>query len=443
MTNLSSDHPLPLKRRLLTKPSPKVLGLLAGGLLLTGGGIWAIAQFWSHSTPGEITATAPAIAVQTLVIKPQAIAQTLTFSGTVRPIQQATLSTRVSGRIIYLPVEAGDRVRKGQVLARINVLDIVAQTHQAEAGVAQAQANLAQAQAGVAQAQAALNQQLAQRLDAQSALKLARIEQHRMAQLLSEGVVAQQQLDLANTTLEQAQAKLAQVEANIHQARATIAQSQAAIAQSQAAIQQAEAGVTAASINQSYGTIRAPFDGIVTAKMAYEGETTNPFSMNGTELLKLENSHRLQLEVTVPEANREDVQVGQPVQVTVGSTQQNISGAIAQIIPAADPTSRSFIVKIPLPLSPTLMSGMFGRVELPIPGQRQTIAIPASVLFRRGQLEGVYIVGTHNQAEIRWVKTGKTQNGQVEIVSGLSSGDRIITSKEAQLKDGQPIVIQR
>lgn len=442
MTNPSSQH-LPQKKPWPGQLSPKLMGLLAGGLLLVGGGIFALQNFFSHSTQEETTAQTPPIAVQTLTVQPRSLAQTITLSGTVQPIQQAILSTRVSGRIIYLPVEAGDRVRKGQVLARINVMEMVAQTSQAQAGVAQAQANLAQAQAGVAQAQAGLNQQLAQRLDVLSALKLARIEQKRMADLLKEGAVSQQQLDLANTALEQAQAKLAQVDANIRQAQATINQSQAAIAQSQAAVRQAESGVTAASVNQSYGTIVAPFDGIVTAKLAYEGETTNPFSMNGTELLKLENPHRLQLEITVPEANRQYVQVGQSVRVQLGPNQPPFQAIITQIIPAADPNSRSFIVKIPLPPSAEMMSGMFGRIELSTGTQAETIVIPTTALFRRGQLEGVYIVGNNNQAEIRWVKTGKTQNNQVEIVSGLSQGDRLITSNLSQLADGQALEVIR
>ncbi len=430
-----------MARKVPSLPPPKLLLIGLAGVLTLTGGVWAV-QLLKKPIAEEIAPSGQPIAVQTLVLQPRAIAQTLTLSGTIQPIQKATLSTRVSGRIVYLPVEAGDRVHKGQVLARINVLDIAAQTNQAQAGVAQAQANLAQAQAGVAQAQAALNQQLAQRLDAQSALKLARIEQKRMAQLQAEGVVSQQQLDRANTSLEQAQAKLAQVQANIRQAQAAINQAQAAIAQSQAAVRQAEAGVTAASINQSYGTILAPFDGTVTAKLAYEGETTNPYSMNGTELLKLENSNRLQLEVTVPEANRQYVRLGQTVQVQIGTEQQSSEGKIAQIISAADPNSRSFMVKIPLRPSLEIMSGMFGRIELPTGEKAQAIAIPRSAIFRRGQLEGVYVTGSNNRAEIRWVKTGKARNDQVEIVSGLSKGDRLITNHLNQLTDGQLIKTQ-
>ncbi len=441
MSSPSSEQPLPDKKPLLPKVPPRLTGLVVGGLFLVGGGIWAMQQVFHPSLPEATSAAVQPLTVETLTVQPTAIAQILEFSGTVRPLQQATLSTRVSGRITALPVEAGDRVQQGQVIARINVLDIAAQTHQAQASVAQAQANLAQAEAGVAQAQANLNQLQAQRLDAQAALKLARIEQARMAQLHSQGAVARQQLDLANTTLEQARARLAQVEANIQQAGATISRSQAAIAQSQAAVRQAEAGVTAANINQSYGTVVAPFDGIITEKLAYAGETTNPFSMDGTALVKLENPDRLQLEVPIPDQNRRFVRPGQVVQVRVDGVAPPLSGAIAQIIATADPNSRSFIVKIPLDKTPELMSGMFGRVELAA-GAHPAIAIPPTAVFRRGQLEGVYLVGRNHRAEIRWVKTGKTQNGEVEIVSGLTAGDRIITSPLSQLEDGQLIATQ-
>jgi len=443
MTHSTSDEPLnelldetiagsvKQKRSPLPRFAQKRWGLLLGGALLLAGGTWGLLQF-TRSTHAPETLSAPAITVETLTLRSQTITNTLELSGTIRPVDQATLSTRVSGRIIYFPLEAGDRFRKGDILARIDVQDIAAQANQAQAGVAQAQAELARSQA-------TLSQLRSQKLAAQAALRLAQVSQTRSAQLQAEGAVSQSNLDAANATLDQAKEQVAQADAGIQQA-------QAAIAQSQAAINQAKSGVTTASVNESYGTVVAPFDGIVIEKMAYLGETTNPYSMNGTALLKIENPDRLQLEISVPEENLRFVRVGQPVKVQVDAANQTLNGSIQQIVPTADANSRSFLVKIPLNNAGRLISGMFGRIALPVGGKQETILIPSNALVQRGQLQGVYVVNTNssNQATavLRWVKTGQQRDGQVEIVSGLMTGDRIITSNIGQLSDGQPITLQ-
>lgn len=402
-------------------------GWLLGGTLLLAGGIWGVLQL-TRSPHSVETPSVPAITVETLTIHSQPLANTLELSGTIRPIDQATLSTRVMGRIIQLSLESGDRFHKGEVLARVDVMDMSAQTSQALSGVAQAQAE-------VARSQATLNQLESQRVEAQASLRLAEINQSRMAQLQTQGAVAQSRLDEANTTLDEAKARLAQTEAGIRQA-------QAAIAHSRAAVNQAESNVTSASVSESYGTIIAPFDGVVVEKLAYEGEMAAP----GTALLKIENPDRLQLEISVPEENLRFVRVGQPVQVRVDAVNQTLNATIGQIVPAADPNSRSFLVKIPLDHSGRLISGMFGRITLPLGEKQETVLIPANALIQRGQLQGVYAVDTSTPqptAVLRWVKTGQQHNGQVEIVSGLMSGDRVITNNIAQLSDGQVVEVMK
>jgi multidrug efflux pump subunit AcrA (membrane-fusion protein) len=403
--------------------SQKGWGIWLAGALLLAGGAWSILQF-TRSTPTPETTLAPATTVETLTIRTQSIANKVELSGTIRPVDQATLSTRVMGRIIQLSLEAGDRFRKGDVLVQIDVMDMTAQTSQAQAGVAQAQAE-------VARSQATLNQLESQRLEAQAALRLAQINQSRMEQLQAEGAVSQSQLDEANTTLDEARARVVQSEAGIRQA-------QAAIAQSRAALRRAESSVTSASVSESYGTVIAPFDGVVVQKLAYAGEMAAP----GTPLLKIENPNRLQLEISVPEENLRFVRVGQPVQVRVDAVNQTLSATIRQIVPAADSTSRSFLIKISLNDSDQLISGMFGRIALPLGGKQETILIPTNVLIQRGQLQGVFVINTNDTqstAVLHWVKTGQQHNGQIEIVSGLMEGDRIITTNLNQLIDGQSI----
>ena len=410
----------------LSKMSPKGWGILIGGVLLLAGGTWAVLQM-NRSPHSPETTTNQAIAVSTMTLKSQSITNTLELSGSIRPVEQATLSTRVMGRITALSLESGDRFRKGDVLASIDVMDINAQTGQAQLGVAQAQAE-------VFRSQASLNQLESQKLEAQSALRLAQVTQSRMSRLQAEGAVSQSVLDDANTALEQARARVAQSEAGIRQ-------SQAAIDQTQAAVSRAELSVISSDISASYGTIIAPFDGVVVQKMAYEGEMAAP----GTPLLKVENPNKLELEISVPEENLRLVRVGKSVKVQFDAVNQTINGTIQQIVPAANAQSRSFLVKIPLNNSSKLISGMFGRIALPLGANRETLLVPTKALIQRGQLQGVYVVESTEDkaiAVLRWVKTGKPQNEQIEIVSGLKTGDRIITSNIVQLSDGQPVAVR-
>jgi HlyD family secretion protein len=412
-------HPLP-------KFSPKGWGILLGSILLLTGGTWVVLQM-NRSPHTPEANVAQAIAVSTLTLQSQSVANTLDLSGTIRTVEQATLSTRVMGRITQMSLESGDRFRKGDILSRIDVMDMTAQTSQAQLGVAQAQAE-------VFRSQASLNQLESQKLEAQAALRLAQVTQSRMSHLQVEGAVSQSQLDDANTNLEQARARVAQSEAGIRQ-------SQAAIAQTQTAVSRAELSVISADVSESYGTIIAPFDGVVVQKLAYEGEMAAP----GTPLLKVENPNKLQLEISVPEENLRFVHVGQPVTVQFDAVNQTLNSTIQQIVPAADPKSRSFLVKIPLSNSGKLISGMFGRIALPLGERKETLLIPTEAMIQRGQLQGVYVVETSESkaiAVLRWVKTGKSQNGQIEIVSGLKVGDRIITNNISQLSDGLPVAIR-
>ena len=409
------------------KMSWKGWGLLVGGVLLLTGGTWFVLSLNKPPQPSEIAST-NALSVDTLTIRSQSVANTLELSGSIRPVEQATLSTRVMGRITQLSLETGDRFRKGDILTRIDVMDITAQTGQAQLGVAQAQAE-------VFRSQASLSQLESQKLEAQSALRLAQVTQSRMSRLQAEGAVSKSVLDDANTVLEQARARVAQSEAGIRQ-------SQAAIDQTQAAVSRAELSVISSDVSESYGTIFAPFDGVVVQKLAYEGEMAAP----GTPLLKVENPNKLELEISVPEENLRFVRVGQSVKVQFDAVNQSLSATIQQIVPASNAQSRSFLIKIPLTNSGKLISGMFGRIALPIGATKETLLIPTTALIQRGQLQGVYVLETAGEKSItqsiammRWVKTGKTQDGQIEIVSGLKVGDRIVTSNIAQLSDGQTV----
>jgi RND family efflux transporter MFP subunit len=447
------------------KPKPIAVAILGGVLIALGGVAWFYGL--RHSSEPISTGTAPAapVRVEIKLLTKEFISDLRLLTGTVEPVETVTVTSRVMGQIKSLSVEEGDRVKAGQVIAKIDVKDIQAQRDAAQAAISQAQAGTIVAQTAQNQALSLASQAIAQSnqatarkrqaeaqlTEAQVSLADAQLHQRRMTMLRSEGVVSQSQLDEANTRVATIETRIQQAIALIEQANREIEQAQAGVKQAEAGVEQARAGVKQSLsqlarakaekeqtlANLDYGTVIAPFDGVVTRKHTEVGAMAG----SGQPLVTLESTNRLRFSVEVPESLIAQVRQGDLVKVRLDAIDRALDGRVRQIIPSANPNSRSFTIKIALEKSAHLIPGMFGRLELP-GGTKETITIPIEALMRRGQLEGVYVVGVDRQAELRWIKTGKTSDGQVEIVSGLVAGDRLITSNIEKLSDGQPIAIE-
>jgi len=126
--------------------------------------------------------------------------------------------------------------------------------------------------------------------------------------------------------------------------------------------------------------------------------------------------------------------------VRIAALEQELTGVISEIAPAADPNSRTFLVKLDLPGTGGLRAGQFGRVAAPV-GETAALRIPGSAVVRRGQLEIVFVV-TDNKAQLRLVKTGKRIGGDVELVSGVEAGEKVVIFGSAGLADGQRVTLE-
>ncbi len=198
----------------------------------------------------------------------------------------------------------------------------------------------------------------------------------------------------------------------------------------------ADATANEAETLLGYTKIFAPFAGVITRKLADVGDLAMP----GKILLQMENPNALRLEADVPEALIDNVKLGAQLAVRVAAVAGNITGTVAEMSPAADPNSRTFLVKLDLPGAGGLRSGQFGRVAVPV-GEVNSIRVPAAALVQRGQMEMVFVVA-NNHAQMRLVKSGRRVGDEVEIVSGLDSGESIVTDGAVNLFDGQPVVIK-
>jgi RND family efflux transporter MFP subunit len=202
-----------------------------------------------------------------------------------------------------------------------------------------------------------------------------------------------------------------------------------------ARINQAKAGLESAELYHGYARITSPLSGIVTSKSVEIGQLASP----GSPLFTVEDGSNYRLEATVGESRIRFISRSQTVTVKIDALGDELMGKVAEIVPVADPATRTFTVKIDLPSHPQLRSGLFGRVRFPAE-VRKSITIPVSSVVSRGQLSGVFTVDPERQARFQLIKTGEKVGERFEVLSGLEEGDLVIISSVKQVRDGQPLI---
>ncbi|UCF36017.1 MAG: efflux RND transporter periplasmic adaptor subunit [Acidobacteriota bacterium] len=347
------------------------------------------------------------------------VAEILDVTGTVQSVSVTTLGSKAMGHVRAIHADAGDSVRKGQVLVEIDDRDIRAQVTQAEAGLAEARAAHEEVTRAIRAGESGLTAARANQALAESTFQ-------RFEQLLERRSVSQQEFDEVKARQEGAQAEVLRAEAMLSSTEARKSQVEAKIAQ-------AEAQIESSRIYLGYTRIEAPFAGVVTRKMVEVGQLAAP----GVPLLTIENSRKYRLEADLDESLTGWVFSGQKVPVSIDALGTEVEGTVVEVLPTADPVSRKFTVRINLPEEQGIRTGMFGRARLSGP-ERSCVTIPESSIFSRGQLLGVFVLDSENIAQFRLVKTGREQDVQVEILSGVQVGDLIVLDPSG-VRDGVPV----
>ena len=201
----------------------------------------------------------------------------------------------------------------------------------------------------------------------------------------------------------------------------------------------ARAGLASARETLGYTVVRAPFAGVVVARPVHVGDVVSP----GAALIEAEGDGGLELEATLEKGLAAAMRPGLEVTAHVDGQPGPVSAVIRSLSPAADPATHRFLVKADLPPSPGLRSGLFARLLLPAAESRDAppLAVPASAVFARGGLTGVFVV-KDGTARLRWVAVGRTSAGLTEIRAGLDAGERVATDP-AGLQDGAPAAESR
>jgi membrane fusion protein, multidrug efflux system len=239
-------------------------------------------------------------------------------------------------------------------------------------------------------------------------------------------------LDQAEAGVQQAERDWKRVSSLYNQQAATRADYDAA----QSRLDQAKAGVDEARAMLDYIEVKAPFNGVITRKVADVGDLAAP----GKPLVELEDPSRLQMEADVPEAIAGTIKPGAKMTIRAGASARDLTAMVAEIAPTADPLSRTFRVKLDLQNDRGFMSGQFARLAVPV-GETTSMRVPANAVVQRGQMEIVFAV-ENQHARLHLVKTGRQLKDEIEILSGLDSGDSVVVDNASQLVDGQPVTHQ-
>lgn len=326
--------------------------------------------------------------VKTEVVRKTEAEEFYRTSGTVKAGTISDVASRVMGRVTSIKVEEGDRVAEGEVLMTIEDADI---------------------------RQKALAAKQSYRI-AENAFKsaehnkrLSELTYDRYRNLYNERAISLQEMDEIETRKDIAAL-------DYEKARA--------------ALNQAKANANEAQVNLGFATIRSPSPGIVTEKNIEVGSMATP----GAPLLRVEDDSTYRIDVNVDESLYDKLSPGMPVTVELGSSSRKAEGTVTEVVPAVDPRTRTFLVKIAIDGEP-VKTGQYARVLIPV-GRKEALVVPKQAVVEKGQLVGVYTVGKDGVVNYRLIRTGNKYDGGVEVLSGLKAGDTIIVEGTDKAVDG-------
>jgi len=338
--------------------------LIAGAAL-----VLVVVAFYLHGAgqirPGLLPAPASSDAnAPSAQVTAKTVPMEMQVVGSIESRVPVELSSNVSARVRAVHVRAGQHITAGEILIEMDSTDL-------DAGVAQARAGVAAAQAEVAKSAA---------------------DWRRYSALYSRGSATAQERDAAEAAYRSARAHA----------------------------QQAGAAVAAGKSALAYATVRSPVDGVVVDRMTEPGDMAMP----GKPLLRVYDTRAIRAAIAVPENLLKSIGPGSPVRINVNAVHHEFAATITEIIPAADPATRSVTMRVDLPAGAGLQPGMFVSASFDV-GQETVLTIPRAAVQTVGQLSIVRVT-TQGSVELRQVALGREINQQVEVLAGLNSGETVL-----------------
>lgn len=347
----------------------------------------AIGMLASCGSPDEATVQEiDPVKVQIATAKAVKDTRVITVSGKVEAGNSANISTRMMGNVTGVMVRPGDKVNQGDLLLTISSVDLQAKKAQVTSSIIQAK----------------------------SAYENAEKDYNRFKILYEKGSASEKEFENMGTRLDMAKAGLE-------------------------AARQMQKEVEA---QFAYSNIRAPFKGVVANTFVKAGDIANP----GMPLVTVEGTSKYEATVMVPESQIAHIQVGAPAQVLIKSNNRAIAGKVKEVSPSAKNTGGQFLVKIDLPETQGVLPGMFVNADIEVENADAVSTSPLvdkDALIHNGQLTGIYALSSDNKAILRWVLTGKEREGNIEVLSGISEGEKYIVKPESKLFNGAQVVINQ
>ncbi len=359
-------------------------------------------------------------AVDVVAVQRQDMLKKIELSGKTVPESQVDIAAKYSGKILRVNVVLGQRVEPGQILLEQDTGDI-------DAALAQSEAALRGAAADAVESNASFQ---ASYQKAKADYQLAVTNYQRYQTLYQIGAVSRQSLDNAEQAVNAAKAA---VDTWAHQ---LMAGSSAAVLSKQAARDKAQGGIDALHNQRDDMIMRAPRAGIIGYRQAEVGN----LAQAGQKLLSIIDTSKMYIDCPVSEQDIGQIALGMPAAVAVESLGKTYSGKIIYISPAMDAASQSFSVRLALDgVDDTLKAGMFARTEIDILLRPQTLFVPKEAVVSLNGKDRVFVIDDSNKAVERIVKLGLRNDRQIEIVDGVSVGERVAVTNLARLKTGTAV----
>jgi RND family efflux transporter MFP subunit len=357
-----------------------------------------------------------AVTVGTAVVKEHPVAQHLTLSSELVPFQEIDVYAKEAGYVKQLNVDYGSHVRKGQIMAVLEVPELEAQLQQDQAAIHAQTDEVTRAGHEVDRVRAQHN--------------VAHLQYERLAGVAKTkpGLVAQQEVDDAQGKDLAVESQLAGAEGAYEAAQSQLAVAKAKLAHDQAMY--------------DYSKITAPFDGVVTQRYANLGALmqAGTTSTQATPLVRLSDENLYRLVIPVPESYVKYIRIGDPVDVRVPSLDRTLKGKVTRFSVDVNGSTRTMHTEVDVP-NPNgqLVPGVYAEAVLTLNQRGNALVIPLQAINREGDATSVDVVSPDGRIESRPVKLGIQTPNYAEITSGLSAGEQVIVSDRSALKPGETV----
>ncbi len=350
---------------------------------------------------------------EVMVANPSDSHATISLGGTVIPKTELTIRAQAPGRVVYIAGEEGTAVRRGQTIVDLDEKSLIAQRSAADAGRRRAQAQLRNA--------------------------YIQLDQN----IISDGYNGRGGMGMPSMFdyfVTQNMGDAAGIGDSDYDRYASISSSRNAVEQAKSAVLEAESQLDQIDAMFRDKQAIAPADTIILEKMIELGDAVQP----GQSLVRIGDISALQVQIDVPSRLLTSLSEDMDIDVSIDTTNTRVKGKIVRIFPSADAQRHTVRVKISLPPKTNASPGMYVNVEVPDTSRvgQETISLPSSAIVWRGSQSSVYMVNNDGKAELRMVRTASAGAGEsIVVLSGITSGDRIVVKPDSQIRSGQLIQV--